>query len=145
MITRIASVLLLLCCTLTLGCKDPYGACVKAGADIGAGIGQGMHTVDQIRQQGLISTAEESNVIGYLEFANKGNEAFLSCASTAHNLGNKAGSFTACANGFNVSLNSPAELAMIKISNPSASQQISTIINGVTTGVTAVVTALGGA
>jgi hypothetical protein len=142
---RIASVLLLLCCVLTLGCKDPYGACVKAGADIGAGIGQGMHAVDQIRQQGLISSAEESNVIGYLEFANKGNEAFTSCASTAHTLGNRAGSFTACANAFSMSLNNPAELALIKISNPAASQQISTIINGVTTGVSAVVTALGGA
>lgn len=134
-----------LAATLTCsGCKDPYGACVKASADIGAGIGTGMHTVDQIRQQGAISVAEESNVLGYLEFANKANEAFQICASTAHTSGNKLGTYTSCAQAFNTTLNNPMQLTLIRVGNNSASQQISTIVNGVTAGVAAVTTALGG-
>ena len=66
-----------------------------------------MKTVDSLRQQGLVSPAEESNVLDYLEFANKADEAFKSCADTAHTAGSKAGSFTACATTFNTSLNNP--------------------------------------
>jgi hypothetical protein len=128
-----------------IGCKNPYGACVKAGADIGVAIGQGMHTVDALRQQGIISPAEESNVLGYLEFANIADKAFLTCSETAHTSGNKAGSYTSCAATFNQTLNNPTQLALIHVSNASASQQVSTVVNGITAGVTAVSAALGGA
>lgn len=127
------------------GCKDPYGACVKASADIGAGIGTGMHTVDQLRLQGAISVAEESNVLGYLEFANLANKDFEICVSTAHTSGNKPGTYTFCAQAFNTTLNNPTQLALIRVGNNAASQQISTIVNGVTAAVAAVTTALGGA
>lgn len=128
-----------------IGCKDPYGACVKASADIGTGIAQGMKTVDSLRVQGLITPAEESNVLDYLEFANGADKAFLTCAQTAHTSGTKAGSFTACATGFNTSLNNPTELALLHVSNSQGSQNVSIIVNGITTGVSAVATALGGA
>jgi hypothetical protein len=127
------------------GCNDPYGACAKAGADIGAGIAQGMQTADALRQQGIITPAEESNVLGYLEFANTADKAFLICVSAAHAGGNKAGTFTACAQDFNTALNNPAQLTLIHVSNTAGSQTVSTIINGITTGVSAVITALGGA
>ena len=134
------AVLILLC-----GCKDPYGASIKAAADIGTGIAQGMKTVDSLRQQGLISAAEESNVLDYMEFANKADEAFQSCADTAHTAGSKAGSFTACATGFNSALNNPTELALLHVGNAQASQNISVIVTGVTTAVNAIVAGLGGA
>lgn len=130
---------------LLVGCKDPYGASAKAGADIGTGIAQGMNTVSQLQQQGTISAAEALNVLGYLEFANKGDEAFISCVQTAHTAGNKAGTYTACAQAFNTTLNNPTELALIKVSNSAASANISTIVNTITTAVAAVETALGGA
>lgn len=126
------------------GCKDPYGGCVKAGAAIGVSIGQGMNTVANLQQQGLISATEAINIISYLEYANKADEAFLTCVATAHTSGSKAGSFTGCATVFNVTLNSPSALLLIKVNNPGASQTISTVVNAVTTGVTAVEATLGG-
>lgn len=135
----------LLFCFLLMGCKDPYGACVKASADIGTGIAQGMKTVDSLRVQGLVTPAEESSVLDYLEFANTADRAFLTCAQTAHTSGSKAGSFTACATGFNSSLNNPTELALIHVSNAQGSQNVSIIVNGITTGIAAVSAALGGA
>lgn len=134
----------LLFCVLLIGCKDPYGACVKASADIGTGIAQGMKTVDSLRVQGAINAQEESQVLDYLEFANTADRSFLTCAQTAHTSGTKAGSFTSCATEFNTSLNDPAKLALIHVTNAQASQNISIIVNGITTGVTAVITALGG-
>ena len=136
--------LLVLPLLLIMGCSDPYRACVKASADIGIGIGQGMHTVNDLRQSGVISSAEEANVLNYLEYANIGNKAFMSCSQMAHTSGSKVGTFTSCAQTFNSALNNPTSLALIKVSNAGASQEISTIVNGITTGVTAVVTALGG-
>ena len=127
------------------GCKDAYGACEKAAADIGTGIAAGMKTVDSLRVAGTISTQEETNVLGYLKFANDANGAFGACAQAAHNAGSKAGSFTACAQIFSLTLNSPQELALIHVSNPTAQANIETIVAAVNTGVQAIITALGGA
>lgn len=127
------------------GCKDPYQTCLTAGTDIATGIAQGMKTVDSVRQQGLITPAEESSVLDYLEFANKADEAFKSCADAAHTAGSKAGAFTACATTFNTALNNPTELALLHVSNAQASQNISTIVAGITTGVNAIITGLNGA
>lgn len=126
------------------GCKDPYGACEKAAADIGTGIATGMKTVDSLRVAGTISTQEETNVLGYLKFANDANGAFGACAQAAHNAGSKAGSFTACAQVFSQTLNNPAELALIHVSNSQAEATITPIANGVTAGVLSVLAALGG-
>ena len=137
---------LLVGCMLFLpACQDAYGASAKAGADIAQSITGGFNTVTQLQQQGLISKAEALNVAGYLEFANKADEAFLSCIAAAHNSGSKTGSFTACASAFNVQLNNPQELALLHISNAQASQNISIVVNGVTTAVTAIITGLKGA
>ena len=126
------------------GCKDPYGACEKAAADIGNGIAAGMKTVDALRVSGQISTQEETTVLGYMKFANDANGAFGSCAQAAHLAGNKAGSFTACATAFSQTLNNPQELALIHVNNPQAQAEITTVANGVTAGVSAVLAALGG-
>lgn len=126
------------------GCKDPYGACVKADADIAQAISSGFVTVSQLQQSGLISPQEALNVANYLEFANQADAAFGTCAQTAHTAGSRAGAFTACATTFNTALNNPTQLALLHVSNPKASQNVTTIVNGITTGVSAVITALGG-
>lgn len=127
-----------------VGCKDPYGATSKAGADIATGIAQGMNTVSSVAQQGSITPAEALNVLGYLEYANKADEAFLTCIQIAHTNGNKAGTYTACAQAFNSTLNTPAQLALIHVSNTTASQNITVIVNGITAASAAITTALGG-
>ncbi len=127
------------------GCKDPYGATAKAGQDIGTGITQGMQTVSQLAMAGTISNAEALNVLGYLEFANQGDEAFIACVGGAHNGGNKIGTYTFCANAFNSTLNTPAELALIHVSNTGASATINTIVKGLSSAVSLIVTQLGGA
>lgn len=137
---------LVMALVLTLAaCSDPYGACVKADADIAQGISAGLKTVTQLQQAGTISAAEALNVAGYLEYANQADEAFGKCVQAAHTAGSKAGAFTGCANIFNSTLNNPAQLALVHVSNSSAAQTISTIITGITTGVTGVIAALGGA
>jgi hypothetical protein len=127
------------------GCKDNYGACEKAALDIGNGVTAGMKTVDQLRVSGLINVQEESNVLGYLKFINDADAAFGTCAQNAHLAGSKAGAYTACANVFTSTLNNPAELALIHVNNPQAQQNIQVIVEGVNTGINAVLAALGGA
>jgi hypothetical protein len=134
-----------LLCFLLIGCKDPFGACVTASSIAAQTIGQGMQTVDQLRQQGHVSTAEESSLLDYFEFANKADAAFLTCAQTAHSGGNQPGTYTSCANTFNASLNNPTELALLHISDSSASQTISEIVQGVTSGISGLIATLGGA
>lgn len=125
------------------GCKDPYGASVKAGADIATGIGDAMKTVDTLRVSGLISVQEESNVLGYFKFANVADEAFLTCAKNVHTTPG-VGSYTACAQTFTTTLANPQQLALIHVNNPDAAAQISTAVNSVTSGINLVVAALGG-
>lgn len=135
---------LLALASMGVGCKDPYGASEKAGLDIATSITGGMKTVDSLRVSGLITPVEETNILGYLEFANKADEAFVTCAQQAHTAGSKAGAYTACAQTFQTTLNNPTTLALIHVANSTASGEIQTIINGVNTGITAVITALGG-
>ncbi len=126
------------------GCNDPYGASEKAAADIGASIGAGMKTVDGLRVAGVISPKEESSVLGYLKFANDANGAFGNCAQQAHVSGSRAGAFTACAQILLTALNNPQEMALIKVGNAQAQQEIQTVVLAIITGVNSVVAALGG-
>lgn len=140
--------MVLLAVTLTFGvagCKDPYGACEKGAADIGQGIAAGMQTVDQLRVSGIITVGEETQVLGYLKFANDANGAFAVCAQQAHNAGGKGGAYTSCAQTFSSALANPAELALIHVTNPNAQATIQSIATAITTGLNTVVTALGGA
>lgn len=141
----VVTAVLLLAALGVNGCKDPYGASAKVGADVAASVTSGLSTVQQLQAQGVITSQEALNVAGYLEFVNKADEAFLSCVKVAHAAGNKPGTYTSCAQGFNTTLNNPQQLALIHVSNPTASQTVTTIVNGITTGVTALETALGGA
>lgn len=127
------------------GCKDNYRACLEAASDIGTGIGQGMKTVNTLAEQGTISATEEANVLGYFEYANNATEAFQACVDAAHAAGSKVGSFTACASTFNTTLNTPSELALIKVADAQASTNISLIVNTAITAVTSLSAALGGA
>lgn len=127
-----------------MGCADPYGACVKGGADIASAIGGGYNTVVQLQQQGTIDAAETVNVAGYLKFANDADKVFLDCAEAAHT-GGKAGAFTACVNSFATQINSPQEAALVHVANPAAQATLNSILKGITTGVSTLATALGGA
>jgi len=126
------------------GCADNYGACEKAALNIGNGIAAGMKSVDALRVNGTITVQEETNVLGWLKFANDGNGAFASCAQSAHTAGNAAGAYTACAQTFQATLTNPTELALIHVSNPNAQADIQAIVTGVSTGISALLTGLGG-
>jgi hypothetical protein len=145
-IKRLSLALIVLTATVFMAAcpKDPYGACEKAAADVGTGIGQAMKTVDTLRVNGEISPAEESNVLGYLEFANVANGSFSTCAQQVHTAGTKVGGYTACVNTFSTALANPQELALIHVTNPSALQEIQNLVNGLSTGLTALTTSLGG-
>lgn len=132
-------------CLMLAGCKDPYGGCAKAGADIAQGVSAGLATVTSLEQQGEITPSEALNVGNYLEFANKADEAFLTCVSVAHTSGNKPGTYTACVSTFSTTLNTPAELALVKVSNTTASTTINTIVTGFTTATALIQSQLGGA
>lgn len=126
------------------GCADNYGACEKAALNIGNGIAAGMKSVDALRANGNITVQEETNVLGWLKFANDGNGAFASCAQSVHNAGSKAGAYTSCAQVFQLTLANPQELSLIHVSNPQAQQNVQLIVAGVNTGITALLTGLGG-
>lgn len=135
-------------CVASLGlssCKDPYGSSAKAGADIAQSITGAFNTISQLEQQGLITPHEAVNAAGYFEYANKADEAFLTCVAAAHTAGGIAGSFTSCATAFNTSLNNPTELALLHISNTKASGNISVIVNGLTAAAQLIITQLKGA
>lgn len=143
--TRLRLTLCLVACVALAGCKDPYGASSKAAADIAAGITAGMQTTASLGQQKTITPQEAANVLGYLEVANHANEAFETCISAAHTDGDKLGTYTACVSAFNTALNNPANLALVKVANSSASQTIMTVVNGLTAATAAIASALGGA
>lgn len=145
MMTKRRLIPLIALCLLLAGCKDPYGGASKAGSAIGVSITQGMQTVSALQMAGTISPTEALNTLGYFEFANKADEAFLSCVAGAHAEGNKVGTYTFCAEAFNSALNTPSELVLLHISDAKASQKITTIITGLSTAVTAIITGLGGA
>jgi hypothetical protein len=136
----------LVVCLALCGCtQDPYGASAKLGQDIAVGIGGAMTTVDQMHSTGLITGAEESNILGYMQFANVADGAFLVCVGKAHAATTPApGVFTACVNAFNSSLNIPSELALLKVANPSAQTQINSVVTPVAAAITTLLTFLGG-
>ena len=145
MIRNIALAVALLALIPLAGCKDPYGACAKADADIAGSISTGFVTVTQLQQQGLLSPQEALNVASYLEFANRGAEAFGTCINAAHAAGSKSGAYTACATAFSTKLTAPSELALIKVNNPKTQQEVSGLANAVSAGIAALTTGLGGA
>jgi len=130
---------------MLVGCKDNYGACEKAAADIGTGIASGMKVVDSLRVSGQITVQKETEILGYLKFANDANGAFSVCAQQAHQAGSRSGAYTACAQVFQAALSNPAELALIHVDNPQTQATVQNIVAGISAGVTAVLTALGGA
>jgi hypothetical protein len=144
LLVRLPLILLLLLISGFGSCKDPYGACEKGGLAIANGITAGMKTTDQLRVQGLISTQEETNILGYLKFANDANGAFAACAQAAHSAGSVTGSYTSCAQTFSNALAAPSELALLHVTNPQSQQNVQVLANSVVTGVTGIITALGG-
>jgi len=134
---------LLLTVVVLAGCKDPYGACEKAALNIGNGIAAGMNTANDLRVAGKISLQEETNILGFLKFANDANGVFGACAQQVHASGAKTG-YTTCALTFQQTLSNPTELALIHVSNPDSQQNVMVIVNAINTGVSTVLTALGG-
>jgi hypothetical protein len=102
-----------------------------------------MKTVDTFRANGALTPQEESNVLDYLEAANKANETFLVCTITVHN-NNTAGGYTACAQAFVTTLTSPQEEALLHVADPTGLNDVSIIANGIVTGVQGVIAAFGG-
>lgn len=126
------------------GCADPYGASAKAASTIAASVGTGYKTIQALQQTGTISSQEALNVAGYLKFASDGDKAFESCIQSAHS-SPVANAFTACAQTFVTTLNTPTELALIHVKDSGASATISNIVSGITAGLAILETALGGA
>jgi hypothetical protein len=136
--------LLLVATILLMGCSDPYGSSAKAGADIASVISGGYNTVLQLQQQGTLTAPEAVNVAGYLKFANDADKVFLTCVSAAHTNAT-TGAFTVCATVFAMQLNSPTETALIHVGNANAQNTINAVISGITTGISTLQAALGGA
>lgn len=132
-----------LCCLLLVGCKDPYGACEKAALNIGNGISAGMKATDDLRVAGKISVQEETNILGFLKFANDGNGTFASCAKQVHDSGAKTG-YTVCANQLQTLLSDPKELALVHISNQNSQGEVMAIVEGLSGGVNTLLIALEG-
>ena len=137
------------CLALTIvlaGCKDPYGACAKASDAIAKSITAGQKTVLSLQQAGTISAQEGLNIENYLEFANIADEGFATCIGIAHQNGNKPGTYTACAQALNAQLNTPANLALVKVSSSKQGEEdVTVIVNGLDTAVQAIITGLKGA
>ena len=130
---------------MLIGCKDNYGACEKASADIATGIASGMQVVDSLRVSGKITVAKETDILNYLKFANDANGAFSRCAQQAHQVASKAGAYTACTQTFQAALSNPAELSLVDVSDPVTAATVQNIVKAITGGVSAILTALGGA
>ena len=141
---RVLALSLVISALCLAGCKDPYGACNKAGQVIATSITQGDNTVLTLAKAGTISPQEAVSILGFLEFANQSDESFLTCAKVAHENGNVVGSYTACGTVFVTQLNNPAELALIRVSNPNAQTQVQAILATLTSALTILQSSLGG-
>jgi hypothetical protein len=143
---RIRSVALVLALTLGLAAcpASPYHVCVKGSADVASAIGAGENSVDQARQQGSMTAAEERAALTYLNLANKLNGQFQTCVAAAHSAGDLSGSFTSCTSAFATGLVDPAEQAALHITSVGGKKTLTTIVNSVQLAVTGITAALGG-
>jgi len=130
---------------LLISCADPYGAAAKTAADIAAGVGAGLSTVQSLHVSGTITEPEALNAAGYLKFVNDADGAFETCIGAAHTAATKTGAFTSCTQTFVTGLNNPTELALIHVANTQASQTLSAIASGFVTGLQTLSASLGGA
>jgi hypothetical protein len=136
----------LLACLALAGCKDPYGDAAKVSLTIGQAVQAGQTEAQQLGQNGTISTAEAINISNYFQAINLGNGALQTCISTAHTNGGVPGSYTACAQAFLATANSPTNLALLQVKESTTVQSdITAISQGLITATQLVVTELGGA
>lgn len=124
--------------------SDPYGFCVKSGADIASSITQGMNTVAQLQVSNTITKQEASNILDYLEFANVTDKSFLACAQGIHTGGASAGTYTSCAQTFLNQMNNPQELILIHVVNSASQQTVQSVVSTVSAGINLIMTSLGG-
>lgn len=128
---------------LLCSCADPYGTSAKLAQDVFVSVNQANTTVDNLQKQGIISPAEERNILDYTASVNTLDVVYLNCVVAAHTAGT-AGGFTACAQTLAASMGNPSTLAALHISNAAHQGEVTAVAQGIVTLVTVTVTALGG-
>lgn len=113
----------------TAGCKDNFGAAVKTSAAIGKGIAQAETDTDGLAKLGLITAAEEKNVLDYFNAANVLNGQFQSCLASVKAADGKTTAILSCVNLFASGLSDPKELALLHVENPRAQAKVQTFIS----------------
>jgi len=147
MLKRFASSALLLALALSVafaaGCKDPYGACVKASSTVATAIAQAYPAIDADRQSGLLTVSQELKFDGFLNVANTLNGQFQTCVSGVHSAKGAAASYAGCAQTFANGVSNASELANLNIVNASEQAKITAIAQSISTGLQALITSLG--
>jgi hypothetical protein len=126
------------------GCQQSaYRICAKGTDDVAQAINQGITVTDQLRVSGLITPAEERDVLGYYSTANALNAQFQACVANAHAAGNAVNAFSACATTLLNGVKFPAFLTALHVVNPDAQAKVNTYANALQAAITGIIVALG--
>jgi len=127
-----------------LACSDPYKDSLRVGDVITSTVPDAMKTVVDIRTAGLITKDEAGNALDYIHFVDLADRPYIQCVQDVHT-SSKVGGLTSCANDFLSQLNDPAKLALIHVSESQGQAKLNVLIGTLTTGLTTLVSSLGGA
>jgi hypothetical protein len=123
--------------------STPYGIASKLADDVALSINQGDALVDAWRVQGILTSADERNILGWSNLANTVNIQYIACIRAVH-LQSAAGGFSGCAKSLSSGLGDPATLTALHISNPKSQGNVTQIAQDIVGLVTGAITALGG-
>jgi hypothetical protein len=128
-----------------LGACNAYQTAQRAHDVVAAVIAVAQADLPSLQATGVFSAAEGATVTNYLNVATNLNGQYATCLANANNTTlNKQSKFLSCLSTFAAGLADPQELALLRVMNPKAQQQVQLWITAASVGVSSVIAALGG-
>jgi len=143
-IQKAALAVAVMVCLGLAGC-NAYQTAQKAHDIVAAAVAVAQADLPSLQGAGVFSVSEAQTVTDYLTLATNLNNQYETCLTNANNTTlNKKSKFLGCLTTFAAGLSDPKELALLKVMNPKAQQQVQLWITAASVGIASVIAALGG-
>jgi hypothetical protein len=125
-----------------MGC-NPYSTANDTALVIGQIVSLAQADLPSLAATGVFSSSEQTTASNYLAALQAADSQASTCVASAHTAGNKKGAFLTCFNTFAAALQSPAELALLRVLNPKAQAKVQLWVTAVTLALNGALDALG--
>ncbi|HUJ33277.1 MAG TPA: hypothetical protein VLY23_18490 [Candidatus Acidoferrum sp.] len=143
-IRKAASAAAVLLCFSLAGC-NAYSTAQKAHDIVAAAVAVAQADLPSLQATGVFGASDAQAVSSYLTLATNLNGQYETCLTNANNQTlNKKSKFLGCLTTFAAGLSDPKELALLRVMNPKAQQQVQLWITAASVGISSVIAALGG-